>query len=178
MSHQPFEAWMLGEEAISEEQAAQLRGHLAACDSCQALSSAWAEVRGLLETAPSVAPAPGFVDRWQVRMVGSRLRTSQAQAWAVLGFTGGFGLALAWILAFQALALVRSPAYLAIEAMELLTPFLLWLFSLRELLSGLLENAAQLGPYALWVAGVVALAGIGVLLVRSLYRYAFRGATK
>jgi hypothetical protein len=178
MSHQPFEEWMLGEEAIPEEEAAQLREHLAACDSCRALSSAWTEVRGLLETAPAVAPAPGFVDRWQVRMTDSRLRASQAQAWAVLGLTGGLGLALAWMLAFQALALLRSPAYLTIETMELLTPFLLGLFSLREFLSGLLKNAVQVGPYALWVAGVVALAGIGVLLIRSLYRYAFRGVTK
>ncbi len=178
MSHQPFEAWMLGEEAVSEEQGAQLREHLASCDSCRALSSAWAEVRGVLETAPTVAPAPGFADRWQVRMAEGRQRASRAQAWAVLGLTGGSGLALASILALQGLALVRSPAHLAIQAMELLTPVLLWLFSFRSLFADLLTDAALLVPCALWGAGAVALAGMGALLVRSLYRYAFRGVTK
>jgi len=62
--------------------------------------------------------------------------------------------------------------------MELLTPFLLWLFSLRQLFADLLTDAEQLMPCALWAAGAVVLAGAGVLLVRSLYRYAFRGVTK
>jgi anti-sigma factor RsiW len=74
MNHQLFETWILSDEALSSDQRETLQEHLQQCESCQALSSGWSEVRNLFGAITRSEPNPGFVNRWQARLAAERMQ--------------------------------------------------------------------------------------------------------
>jgi hypothetical protein len=135
MSHQPFETWLLSSEPLSAEQDRALQEHLAVCQFCQQLSTAWSDVQNLIQMVPPVQPAGGFAARWQARLAGESfqaLRKQQRrQSWWVLLAATGIASLLFTLLAVQVLAAYETPAQL----------FLVWLYRLVDLLS--LANTLQ-----------------------------------
>lgn len=65
MSHQPYSEWILSDHGLSEHQASQLREHLLSCNECSTLQTNWVIVESQLRTATQIAPASGFVTRFQ-----------------------------------------------------------------------------------------------------------------
>ncbi len=82
MNHQPFETWLFAEEQLTTEEEQILQEHLAVCDQCQELSSAWSDIEKLIAESPPAEPVPGFVNRWQARLDADRqVETLMKQRW-------------------------------------------------------------------------------------------------
>jgi len=68
MDHQPFENWLLNDERLTPEQDRELRVHLRTCPTCNTLARANFSLR----SSAVIAPAPGFAQRFQVRLAAQR----------------------------------------------------------------------------------------------------------
>jgi hypothetical protein len=68
MNHRPFEDWLLNQDPLTPAQKRELQEHLQTCSSCSAL----VEVDLALKSVRQVAPAEGFVDRFQIRLAAQR----------------------------------------------------------------------------------------------------------
>jgi anti-sigma factor RsiW len=100
MNHQPFEDWLLSDEALDPEQETNLRQHLTGCPKCTTLSQALQSVEQEMKRAPQVSPTPGFTGRWQARLAEKRAQKQRRLVWWAIGFNLsaalGIFLALYW----------------------------------------------------------------------------------
>jgi hypothetical protein len=106
MNHRPFEDWLLDDQPLSLEQKRELQSHLRMCTSCSAI----AESNLALHASRMVSPAPGFIDRFQVRLEKRR----RAQKWQQIIGTlilvlSGTGL-LYWLAGPIIQEVISSPA--------------------------------------------------------------------
>ncbi|RME86795.1 MAG: zf-HC2 domain-containing protein [Anaerolineae bacterium] len=121
MEHRPFEDWLLEERPLTPEQRRRLQAHLRVCADCAAL----AEVGEALRRGEAVAPAPGFVDRFRMRLARERARQRRRGVLGISLLAAGVlgpGLVLLWPYLMTA---IRSPAAL----------LALWVHSLAFLIS-------------------------------------------
>ena len=77
--------------ALNSTQTRLLHAHLAACSLCQTQWEAMTLVSQMFRAAPMIAPAVGFVDRFQVKMAYHRERRRRTMIWLLLGL-GAFAL--------------------------------------------------------------------------------------
>ncbi len=106
MNHRPFEDWLLDDQSLTPEQQRDLQAHLRSCSSCTAI----AESNLALHSARQIAPAAGFSERFQIRLVKRR----EEQRWrqiigSIILVLAGLGL-LAWLLGPTILSIMQSPA--------------------------------------------------------------------
>jgi uncharacterized integral membrane protein len=106
MNHRPFEDWLLDDQPLTPEQKRDLQSHLRSCNSCSAI----AESNMALHTHHMVLPAPGFSDRFQVRLAHRRSEQRWRQLIGTLVLVlGGLGL-LYWVAGPAIQEALRSPA--------------------------------------------------------------------
>ncbi len=79
MGHQPFETWLLEEDALTAGQRQELAAHLMACRECLELQNALTATSALLHTAPEVSPDAGFTNRWKENLAFRRASHSKLQ---------------------------------------------------------------------------------------------------
>lgn len=178
MSHQPFETWLFEEEALEESEAEALREHLAGCAACRSLGEAWGEMGGLLQSSALAVPAPGFAGRWRIRLAEDRQRRSRRQAWAVFGATAIAGVAATVGLVFEGLALLDSPAILALRIVEGISMVAAQLFLIREAIVSLAAGLPAFFSSSWPLVGLGGLAMLGALWAFSIYRFAVQGVRK
>jgi len=164
MNHRPFEDWLLDEKALASAEKRQMQAHLRECRTCSAL----AEVNIGLDAVRAVAPAAGFVDRFQVRLAAQRRlqRRMTAVGFAVLGISG-----LA-ILAWFAWPVLHGLLYTPSE------PLTAWLTALTAIWATL-QAWGRAGsvllrvlPGFVWVSLVMAAVGWSLMWVVSLMKFA------
>ena len=68
MRHKPFETWILEHPLLNQKEKKQLTEHLADCRQCRLLQANWLTTEKLIKNAPSLSPAPGFSQRWQLTL--------------------------------------------------------------------------------------------------------------
>jgi hypothetical protein len=94
MSHQPFETFLLSKETINAQQQQQLDRHLTSCEPCSTLAAALTDLDELFANSPAPNPAPGFTQRWQVRLSAYRQKRQNRNLWFM-----AIGLfSLAWLI--------------------------------------------------------------------------------
>ena len=81
MSHQPFETWMISGETLNKEQQDDLNKHLLSCDVCRQLSRGLTEVDKMFSCAYDLTPAPGFTQRWHLRLSEHRQKKQERKMW-------------------------------------------------------------------------------------------------
>jgi hypothetical protein len=87
MSHQPFENWILDFENLPMPDRRSLQSHLDTCPQCQRTHRKWQAAQRELRARKLIAPAPGFITRWQSGLAERRAREQRKQAWRVfVGF--------------------------------------------------------------------------------------------
>lgn len=129
-----------------------------------ALRRTWPTVERFLLTTPPVAPAPGFVLRWQARLQAQRKRRERWQAMGLL-FANVCGAGVALVL-FGLLSFVQSRSFgqifldaAAARALEAVEFF--------DVVAGILGSLARALPLALplpvWM-GLLACGGAGGIL--------------
>jgi len=166
--HQLFEEWLFSDEDTPHDDVKTLEEHRIVCDSCGQLSVAWTEVENELQFAPTLSPAPGFTERWQMRLAFGRHKRQQQQNIAILLLSAGGAATLLIVSSLLIIPLFKSP-----------WPFILaWIYQLASLysissvyggaLTVLIRSVVKLIPPIFWVALPVAL---GALLVIWLLFY-------
>jgi hypothetical protein len=85
MSHQPYETWILDQQALSNDDRRALQTHIDECQQCLHLERRWQMVHQELTTHRMVAPAPGFARRWQSGLAERKIREQRKQAWKIAG---------------------------------------------------------------------------------------------
>ncbi|MCU0484683.1 MAG: hypothetical protein MUC85_01100 [Anaerolineales bacterium] len=121
LSHPPFDAWLLSDEALTPQQLGDLQEHLNTCEACRKVEAGWNRLERLMRQAEILAPAEGFSTRWQARLEAQRQLKHRRQSY--LALLGIFALAL---LAFAVLAGVifaiwQSPAQFTFGILHRLT---------------------------------------------------------
>lgn len=87
-----------------------LQEHLAGCEACDQLNSAWMEVENVIHTSPQVAPEPGFTLRWQAHLAEYETRQKNRQGWLSIAITAFVALILVIIVVYQVWGLLQNPA--------------------------------------------------------------------
>lgn len=114
MNHQPFRSWLFSEGELTTDQAQALQDHLQSCEACSQLDSSWKELQALIDRSAQLEPAPGFVGRWQVRLVEQQHHQQQLRSWYAIGATALIVVFLSVILAIQINTIIQAPGlYLA-----------------------------------------------------------------
>jgi hypothetical protein len=114
MNHQPFKDWLLSEEKLPADQAAQLQEHLVSCPTCRDIQAAWLDVKTELIKAPQACPQAGFTDRWLTCLADHQARVEKRNGLLSVGFTVLMILALLTLVISQLWSLLQAPGpYLA-----------------------------------------------------------------
>jgi hypothetical protein len=168
MNHQPFETWLLDDKHLSATEKRDLDAHIRMCRTCSAL----AETGLALRSAKVVSPAAGFTVRFQQRLAAQKIIERRRRLWGmfVLIF-GGLGL-LSWFAAPYIYTFVSAP----VEWLTAAVGFFLFLFTSAQAFSEILNVLARIlpsfiPPYA-WMVFISALAGMGLVWVVSIWRFA------
>jgi anti-sigma factor RsiW len=93
MDHRPFESWLLESKRLDADDKRQLDAHLQVCPRCAAL----AEVDLALKSTRQAAPAPGFGERFQVRLAARKQAIRRRNIWGFVVLTFSVLGLLAWI---------------------------------------------------------------------------------
>lgn len=170
MSHQPFELWIFTQEDLSPEQTEALQAHLQSCVNCYGLAAAWRQVEPLVINTQMVAPTPGFVERWELRLEKERLRIQRRQSlWA---FAGSLGFAMFSLVLLAAITLLslNSP----IEWFLALTSRVATLFYLVDAIQHSFIILQVSVPVSWWIGGGLTIAAMCILWVFSIQKLAVR----
>lgn len=171
MNHQPFETWIFMQEELSDAEAASLQEHLHTCDPCHGLAAAWRQVEPVIQTAGVVAPAPGFINRWQLRLEKERLALQRRQSLLVFGFGMGAALFFLILLAVTILTTINSP----VDWFLMIASRLAALFLLADVFQDAFSILSSAVPISWLAAGGVIVAALCLLWIFSLQRLAQSG---
>ncbi|MBN1230327.1 MAG: hypothetical protein JXA19_00525 [Anaerolineales bacterium] len=72
------------------------------------LKHAWKEVEDSIRSSGMIAPAVGFVSRWQNRLIEDRRRMNRKQAWIIIGIGWGSALLLTILLLLRVVPAMPS----------------------------------------------------------------------
>ena len=173
-THRPFEDWILDDSPLSPEASKALDRHLAGCDDCRSLSAGWEQAKLHLVRSSLVRPRPGFGQRWLIRSLaqgpGRRKGT-----WAILIASLAASLGAAGLTAWGLVSLMSSPAGVL---QALIRPLVAWSMWFRvggdivQAASRILSTDLLAG---MWLAFVVAWAGLIVIWLASMRRIVLQG---
>ena len=166
MKHRPFEDWLLDDQPLNPTQKRDLDAHLRECKVCRGI----AEANLALRSARLVAPAPGFANRWQERLVVARRAQRRRALLGSLFFSLGGLLLLAFLVGPIVLSLIGSPA----EWISAMVHVLLFIYTttvaITEAGSVLARVLPGFVPPFLWLVMFSALSGFALLWSVSIWR--------
>lgn len=169
MQHKTFEAWIFEDDELDEQDGKVLRQHLQECDQCYALKKTWPKVETFLLTAPPVAPASGFVTRWQERLEAQRKQRERRQALTLLAISsGGAGVALA-LFSFALLMHFQLFPQNFLAVIARITEWALFLDVAGKIFLDLARTLPAAIPFPWWM-GFFALTGAGGVLWLKSFR--------
>lgn len=175
MNHQPFETWLLEDKHLSKVEKHELDSHLRTCKPCSAL----AETGLALRSAKVISPAAGFTVRFQQRLAAQKVAERRRRFWGLIVLiVGGLGL-LSWAVAPYVYAFISAP----VEWLTAAVGYFLFLFTSAQAFSEILKVLARILPSFIppyvWMVMLSALAGLGLLWIVSIWRFARKpqGAT-
>jgi hypothetical protein len=161
MNHLPFEDWLLDEQLLSPEQERDLQTHLLICNSCTAIANSNLALHSKL----IVTPAPGFAERFQMRLARrhQELRVRQTIGTIVL-VLGGAALFL-WLAGPVIEDALTSPAQWLTTAVGYTLFILTSIQVLNEIGSILLRVLPALVSPGQWFTLILVAFGIGTLWI-------------
>lgn len=128
MGHQPFESWILSNEPLLPEEEQRLNKHIAKCESCQEISTAWQEVEDIFTSRPLAEPKTGFTGRWLFRLEEMNkaeiARRQRRSSWMFFGVMAGAALVILSILMIQFVSSIHGPVQLFITGITMLAGLL------------------------------------------------------
>jgi len=169
-NHQPFEEWLLSGETLAPEETQSLQEHLGVCEACRSLAGAFQQVETALRNAQQLAPAPGFVSRWQAHLAARQLKQHRRQTlWSMLFSIGG-AMAIFTILVVVFLPLLRSPMPILLALTYELVTAVTFTSEIGGALFTVLRTIVELIPPVQWAAILVAFTSLGAVWVVAMHR--------
>jgi hypothetical protein len=167
VNHSPFEDWLLNDIPVTPAQKRELDLHLRSCDYCSALAA----TNRVLGSVRLVSPAPGFTQRFQVRLAERKLAERQRKFWGALLFSLG-GILLLFLMAGPyLLSFLSSPA----SWISLIVGWLVFigstLFALLDATLVILSVITNFLPPFAWLVLLSMFAGMGLLWSVSIWRF-------
>lgn len=174
MSHQPFEDWMLGDEARSGEEQQALEAHQAVCASCRRLGTARTAVDRGLRQAGMEAPTAGFTTRFSQRLAQQRARDGRRQAWGTFALAAAAAGVVAVPLVLRLNRSWMSPGDGVVQMLIRLYDAWIGLRVAGDFVRVAWNSLPAAFP-PMWSLGLVAAClGMGVIWIATLYRFASR----
>ena len=167
MNHQPFEDWLLNDKHLTSTEKHELDLHLRTCTSCTALSATGLALR----SASVVAPAPGFVMRFQQRLIAQKIAERRRKLWGMIVLILGGVSLLGWFAAPYLYAVITSPVEWITATIGYFLFFVSSLQALTEVMTVLLRILPDFIPPYVWMVIVSALAGFGLLWTISIWQF-------
>ena len=178
MYHQPFETWILEEEALSNEETQSLMLHLETCSQCKKLHDNWQAAEVRLSTAKMASPSAGFSSRWQQTLRDRLEEQKMKQVLQVRRFFLYLGTANILSLIIFAVLFIAGGS-----TMNMLASFAgrianltLWVDRIEGWLFAVLNVAPTTVPLAIWVALTSIFSILALIWIVSLWRITFQGA--
>lgn len=161
--HQLFEEWLFSDKELPHHDTHTLEEHLETCDSCRQLSTSWTEAEAEIKTVPMLSPAPGFTERWQIRLAADRRKRQSKQNIAILIFSAVGAATLLILASLMVIPLFKSPwPFILTWAYQLAT-----LYSISSVYGGaltvLVRSLVNLLPPLFWVALPLTLGGLSLI---------------
>lgn len=170
MNHQPFETWLLDDKHLTTAEKRELDAHLRECRNCSAL----AETGLALRSTRVAAPRPGFALRFQHRLAAQKALERSRRMWGLILLALVGAGALSWFAAPFVVKLATSPFQWFISITGYFLYAVASLRAMGEILAVLARVVPDfLPPYA-WMVLLSAFAGMGLLWLVSIWRFARR----
>lgn len=166
MNHQPYERWIVLDDALDPSQQQALQEHVKNCSHCRELLQNQRAINHLFRSIPPPVPQDGFTERWKTRWEAREYRRRNQ----ILGITLG-------IIAISILLLISSISaqlpYLIDQFPQLIfqlsTNFVSWLLFVSRIAS-VFEPAIRVGikmvPPSYYIACGI---GVSAILLSWLY---------
>jgi len=171
-NHQPFEDWLLSDEHLTTRDALALQEHLKSCPACTTLGDALQAVGRELRNAVHLAPAPGFVSRWQDRLAERRLKQHRRQTFLSMFLSIGGAMALLVVLLVLITPILQNPLPVLLVSVYQLTTTAGVVGTLGQAVVTVLRILVGLVPATQWAAFLLALACLGVVWIFAMRRIA------
>ena len=170
MNHQPFESWLLDDKHLSPVEKRDLEAHLRTCKSCSALSATGLALR----SARVASPAPGFAMRFQQRLAAQKVAERRRRLWGLIVLIASAATLIGLFVLPYMVAFISAP----VEWITAALGYSLFLFTSFQAFSEFIKVFAEivpsfLPPYA-WMVILSGLAGVGLLWIVSIWRFARR----
>lgn len=167
MNHQPFEEWLLNDKNLTSTEKRELDLHLRTCTHCTALSATGLALR----SANVVAPASGFVIRFQQRLAAQKIAERRRKLWGLMVLIfGGTGL-LGWFAAPYIYAFMSSPVEWITTGIGYFLFIVTSLQALTQIMNVMARILPDFIPPYMWMVVISALAGFGLLWTISIWRF-------
>jgi len=168
MNHQPFEEWQLNDTHLTPTEKREFDAHLRACAHCAALT----ETGLALRSARVVAPAAGFVMRFQGRLAVQKIAERRRRLWGLFVLIlAGVGL-IGWIAAPYIFAVISSPVEWLTAAIGYFLYLVTSLQAFGDVIRVLGRVVPDFIPLYVWMVLFSTLAGLGLLWTISIWRFA------
>jgi len=175
MNHLKYEDWLLSDEPLTAEQKLELQDHLATCEACSRLATAWNQVKVQIKAAPMLGPEPGFATRWQTHLVEARQKKHRRQNLLILLFSVGGAVALLTILTILALPVLRSPIPLLVTTAYQVTHAISLADTVFDTARALSRAVLDIFPPSLLVGIFTALCALCVLWIVAVRQLTSQG---
>lgn len=164
MNHHQYADWLLvGEQELSLEQSRELHAHLEQCEQCRTLASALIKMESAIKEADLASPAPGFADRWQIRLEESKQHLYRRQILLTLVLLFGGLILLIGVMAGWLWPWLRSPDLLFYTWVYQLFTMYSYADSLQNLVSNLFGFSSGIVPWVTVIFGIGLMSEVFVL---------------
>ena len=161
MDHQYFEKKLLNDEPLTPKENRALRDHLPDCPTCSAL----VEANLALKHVAMAAPAPGFANRFTVRLAAQRKAQKRRYFFGgMILFLSGVG-ALLWLASPLLTAALSSPADILTTWVSFIVASLSFIQTFGEAGRVVLRVATGFIPAEVWAFAVSFLSILGMFIL-------------
>lgn len=169
MSHQPFETWILDQYDLPIEDRRSLQAHMETCQQCQRIFRKWQAAQRELRARKMVAPAPGFVARWQDGLAARRAREQRKQAWRIFTLFVGAAMFVLLVLAGYVMT-TSSPGDWLAAFIRSASASLSWFNLVTYVVRTWFSNTPVVLNIALWIYLSITLCFLSLAWVFALWR--------
>ena len=174
MDHKLYETWLVADEPLLPDQEQSLAEHLKTCETCRQLQASWQEVEGFFDEQVFYRPAPGFTQRWQLRLAEELNLEHEKQqlrsTWMFLGATTGAALLVLIILTVRFFTTLQNPTDPFISGMTLVAGLLNLTATIQKAIIPLFDVLILSVPTLWWFFLVLSTSLISLVLIFSIFR--------